>query len=255
MPLFRSSWAFNYDNLRMYHGPDTGANHVEDLFRELDKIYRDENVMAIPHFGGRHANPAFHNPKLQRQIEIFSDHRRSEDWATPFLQNGYRLGIMASSDNHAGNAGYGIRRREVVSGEEGEVFSKRSPAEQGTALVAAYAKDLTREGIFQALYHRRTYATTGTRILLRFDVNDAPMGSETKVTGPPRITASAEGTAPIRVIRLVKNGKVIHAVNPQGRSGKLDYLDTSGDYAGKFYYVDLVQADGKKAISSPVWTN
>jgi hypothetical protein len=96
----------------------------------LDRHYRN---MAIPHYGGRHANAAFHNPKLQRQIEIFSDHRRSEDWATPFLQNGYRLGIMASSDNHAGNAGYGIRRREVVSGEEGEVFSKRSPAEQGTA--------------------------------------------------------------------------------------------------------------------------
>ena len=57
------------------------------------------------------------------------------------------------------------------------------------------------------------------------------------------------------MIRLVKNGKVIHAVNPQGRSGRLDYLDTSGDYDGKFYYVDLVQADGKKAISSPVWTN
>jgi hypothetical protein len=255
MPLFRSSWVFNYENLRMYHGPNPGANHVEDLFRQLDKIYRDENVMAIPHYGGRHANPAFHNPKLQRQIEIFSDHRRSEDWATPFLKNGYRLGIMASSDNHAGNAGYGIRRKEVVVGEEGEVFSKRSPAEQGTALVAAYAKDLTREGIFQALYHRRTYATTGTRILLRFDLNDAPMGSETRVSAPPRITASAEGTAQIQVMRLVKNGQVIHAVSPQGRSAKMEYVDTSGDYDAKFYYIDLVQTDGKKAISSPIWTN
>jgi hypothetical protein len=162
---------------------------------------------------------------------------------------------MASSDNHAGNAGYGIRRREVVTGEEGEVFSRRSPAEQGTALVAAYAKDLTREGIFQALYHRRTYATTGTRILLRFDLNDAPMGSETRVSGPPRITASAEGTADIQVMRLVKNGQVIYAVSPHGRSAKMEFVDMSGDYDGKFYYIDLVLTDGKKAISSPVWTN
>jgi hypothetical protein len=81
------------------------------------------------------------------------------------------------------------------------------------------------------------------------------MGSETRVSGPPRITASAEGTAQIQVMRLVKNGQVIHAVSPQGRSAKLEFVDTTGDYNGKFYYIDLVQTDGKKAISSPIWTN
>ena len=110
-----------------------------------------------------------------RSIEIFSDHRRSEDWATQFLTNGYRLGIMASTDNHAGNAGFGVRRAAVTVGEEGEVFERRSPAENGTALVAVYAPELTRKGIFQGMYHRRTYATTGTRIILDFELNGAPM--------------------------------------------------------------------------------
>ena len=78
-PLLRCYSYFNYQNLRMYHGPDKGANHVEDLFRLLWPRYRHENILVIPHFGGRQANPAWHNPVLQRQIEIFSDHRRSED--------------------------------------------------------------------------------------------------------------------------------------------------------------------------------
>ena len=255
MPIVRCYSYFNYENLRMYHGRAKGANHVEELFRILGDQFRNENLLVIPHFGGRQGNPAFHNPDLQRQIEIFSDHRRSEDWATKFLEKGYRLGIMASTDNHAGNAGYGVRRNEVVRGEEGPVFSKTSPAERGTSLVAAYAPELTRQGIFQALYHRRTYATTGSRIVLRFEVDGKPMGSEIYVGRPPRVTASAEGTAPISSMRLVKNGRVIHSIEPRGASARLDFTDSSGEYDRVFYYIDLVQADGEKAISSPVWVN
>jgi hypothetical protein len=239
----------------MYHGPNKGANHVEDLFRMLAGRFRNENLLVIPHFGGRPGNPEWHNPALQRSIEIFSDHRRSEDWTTTFLKRGYRVGVMASTDNHAGNAGYGVRRREVTAGEEGEVFSRTSPAERGTSLVAAYAPELTREAVFQAIYHRRTYATTGSRIILRFEVSGLPMGSEGRVTDPPRIVVEAEGTAPIEKLRIVKNGRVIHAVGGGSRSARVVYTDTSGDTAGKFYYVDLVQEDGEKAVSSPVWVN
>jgi hypothetical protein len=255
MPVIRCYSYFNYQNLRMYHGPDKGANHVDDLFRMLSPLARNENLMVIPHYGGRQANPAFHNPKLQRAIEIFSDHRRSEDWATKFLRNGYRLGIIASTDNHAGNAGYGVRREAVTRGEDGEVFSRTSPAERGTALVAVYADGLTRREIFQGLYHRRTYATTGARIILRFEINGAPMGSELRVAGPPRIVATAEGTAPIQILRVVKNGQVVHAVSPGAETARLEYVDSSGSYENAFYYVDLVQTDGKKAISSPIWVN
>jgi hypothetical protein len=255
MPIVRCYSYFNYDNLRMYHGPNKGANHVDDLFRTLMTRFRDENLMVIPHYGGRHANPAFHNPQLQRNIEIVSDHRRSEDWASKFLQNGWRLGIIGSTDQHSGNAGFGIRRAGTKGGEEGEVFEPTSPAENGTALVAVYAPRLTREGIFQGLYHRRTYATTGTRIILDFSVNGAPMGSEIRSSRAPKITCSAEGTAPIKLLRIVKNGKVIHSISPAGASARLEYLDDSGDYDRSYYYIDLVQEDGKKAISSPVWVN
>ena len=33
------------------------------------------------------------------------------------------------------------------------------------------------------------------------------------------------------------------------------YIDSSGEYQNQFYYIDLVQEDGEKAISSPVWIN
>ncbi|MBI3682780.1 MAG: DUF3604 domain-containing protein [Acidobacteria bacterium] len=256
MPLIRCYSYFNYQNLRMYHGPNKGANHVEDLFRMLGERFRNENLLVIPHYGGRRGNPDFHNPQLQRQIEIFSDHRRSEDWASQFLEKGYRLGIMASTDNHAGNAGYGVRRANIANAQgDAEQFSKVSPIERGTSLVAAYAGSLTREGIFQALYHRRTYATTGSRILLRFEVDGYPMGSEIRTQGQPKLAVAAEGTAPIEKVRIVKNGRVIHAVEPRSAGVSFTYVDSSGDYRNRYYYIDLVQADGEKAISSPVWIN
>ncbi len=255
MPIVRCYSYFNYENLRMYHGPNKGANHVDDLFRTLMPRFQNENLMVIPHYGGRHGNPAFHNPQLQRNIEIVSDHRRSEDWASKFLENGWRLGIIGSTDQHSGNAGFGVRRAGTKGGEQGEVFEPTSPAENGTALVAVYAPQLTREGIFQGLYHRHAYATTGTRIVLDFAVNGSPMGSEIRATGEPTIKATAEGTAPIKLIRVVKNGKVIYSISPGGMSAKLVYRDGSGDYDRKYYYIDLVQEDGKKAISSPVWVN
>lgn len=255
MPLIRCYSNFNYQNYRMYHGPNKAANHVEDLFRMLGEKFRNENLMVIPHYGGRPGNPAFHNPALQRQIEIFSVHRRSEDWAMRFLKNGYRLGILASTDTHETKPGFATRPEPVEKGDEGPLFSKHSPAERGTALVAVYAGKLTREGVFQALYHRQTYATTGSRIILQFQLEGAPMGSEVRVKRPPRIVASAEGTAPIKVMRVVKNGEIVHAIESGSMAASLEYVDTSGDYQNKFYYIDLVQQDGEKAISSPIWVN
>ena len=255
MPLFRSFLQYNYGNLRQYHGPERQAGHVEDLFRALAENFRDENLLTIPHYGGRPGNPEWHNDKLQRGIEIFSDHRRSEDWVATFLERGHRVGVVASTDNHSGNAGYGVRRTDVTRGRDGTLFSKFSPAERGTALLAVHAEGLTRESIFQGIYHRRTYATTGERIAVRFDVAGEPMGGEARVRGPVAMSAEVVGTDRIRVVRVVKNGKVIYVVDPMADEAAFEFVDPEGAPEGAYYYLDLVQADGEKAISSPVWVN
>jgi hypothetical protein len=253
MPLYRSYNGYNYRNLRMYHGPNKMAGHVEDLFRMLGENFRDENLLVIPHYGGRRGNPEWHNPELQRGIEVFSDHRRSEDWVATFLEKGHRVGIVASTDNHSGNAGYGVRRVEREVGEDRDTFSRFSPAERGTALMAVYAESFDRPGVFQGIYHRRTYATTGSRIILRFDVNGLPMGSEGRSGQEVSMRVAAIGTANLKAVRIVRNGKIIHAVDPPGDQLDFEYVDRSGERGPAYYYVDLVQDDGEKAISSPVW--
>ena len=255
MPLVRSFLQYNYANFRQYHGPERQAGHVEDLFRTLAGNFRNENLLTIPHFGGRPGNPEWHNDKLQRGIEIFSDHRRSEDWVATFLERGHRVGIVASTDNHSGNAGYGVRRRNVTRGRDGALFSRFSPAERGTALLAVQAEELTREAVFQGIYHRRTFATTGERISLRFDVAGEPMGGEVQASGPLALSADLVGTDRIAMVRVVKNGRILYSMDPRSDAASFEFVDPDGAPGGAYYYLDLVQADGEKAISSPVWVN
>ena len=240
---------YNYRNLRMYHGPAHGANHVQELFRILSAHFRDNNILAIPHFGGRRGNPEWHDPRIQRLIEIYSDHRRSEDWAQTFLDRRYRIGIMASTDNHAGNAGYGFR--VPPAGEP----DPRRPEEKGTSLIAVLAPARTREAIFDALYRRHTYATTGSRILLDFRVNGAPMGEEIRSPEPPRISVKAEGTAALDKIYVLRNSQAIHTQPGGELSASFEYVDQSPGWKGSFYYVRVEQKDGEQAISSPVWVD
>jgi hypothetical protein len=246
--LYRSRSFYNYGNYQMYHGPDPQINHVEDLFMVLKRDYAAGTVLCIPHWGGRHGNPAWHDPVVQRAIEVFSEHRRSEDWATGFLTRGYRMGIMASSDGHKGNPGYG------------HLWLKRpvdwNTQETGMALMAVQAEELTRESIFNAIYNRRTYATSGDRIILDFRVNGRPMGSEIQSEEAPGIFLQVIGTDKIEKVEIKRNSRVVKEYFPGADSLEIQWADA--DFrAGKssYYYVRILQANGEEAISSPIWVN
>ena len=84
---------------------------------------------------------------------------------------GLRLSTIAASDDH-----------------------RSQPGKPHWGLAAVRAPALTREAIFDALHARRTYGTTGQRILLDFRVNDAPMGSEIALEAP--LPEPCAGTSP-----------------------------------------------------------
>jgi len=222
------------------------VNHVEDLFSVLARDLKNKNVFCIPHYGGRTGNPNWHNPKVQRMIEIFSEHRRSENWATTFLQKRYRLGIMASTDGHYGNPGYAYLRPAYD-------WTKQ---EIGMAAVAVYASQRTRESIFRALYDRHVYATSGDRIILDFQADGHIMGSEYKTESVPTLTIRAVGTAPITNVEIKKDSQIVHNLEPGQISVDITWQDPAFDPKSEYYYyVRIVQANNEEAISSPIWIN
>lgn len=149
-----------------------------------------------------------------------------------------RLGMIASSDNHSARPGTGYAERHRLrmteaQGPRSEVWRDRvlgeplppSPEPSSVTpedlldrppftvvhverqasffltggLVAVHSRDRTRGAIFEALRERHVYGTSGPRILLWFDLVNAPggapapMGSDVQLSEAPRFVVRAVG--------------------------------------------------------------
>ena len=222
------------------------------------------DVMMIPHHVKTWTDWSFYDPTLEPVMEIYSCWGQSENpsmerWdkgmtpgagAWEALRRGYRLGMIASSDNHVGMPGRSFPHDRQV----------HTPFPGG--LAAVWARELTREAIFDAIRARRCYGTTGARIILEFTVNDAHMGSETTVDNPRaarKISVNVRGTHAITCVEILRNGVVAHNATPDRRKAEdkifLEWDDTTPLEKPTFYYVRLCQDDGEMAWSSPVWVD
>ena len=124
------------------------------------------------------------------------------------------------------------------------------------AAVAVYAGQRTREAVFNALYDRHCYATSGDRIILDVRADGHVMGSEYKTTEAPTLTVHAVGTAPIQLIEIKKDSEVVHTARPGQASIELEWQDPDFHPDREcYYYVRILQVDNEEAISSPVWVN
>ena len=121
--------------------------------------------------------------------------RSTSNTIVPQLQAGRRFGFVASSDNHRGY-----------------------PGAYGEGIVGVWARELTREALFEAIRPRRTYAATGDRIALEVAVNGRPMGAELKPTADRQIDVRVEGQDSIAMIELVRNGRVIERHFPEDQA-------------------------------------
>ncbi len=190
----------------MIHPP----THFDSL-RELQNFAYGKGALLIPHHpayrqGRRGANPTFWDTRVTRHLEIFSEHGNAENNHGPYdyirhsmggrwspntlqhiLDDGHRVGILASTDDHLGY-----------------------PGAYGEGLAAILSPELTREALFDALSKRCVYGVTGVRILLDFRMNNHLMGEELAFTDKRSLSADVTGWDRIDCVELVRNGQVIH---------------------------------------------
>jgi hypothetical protein len=119
-------------------------------------------------------------------------------------------------------------------------------------MTAANMPQLTREALVTALRRRRTYATTGARMLLDFQIDDLAMGSEGEVD---RATcrATIHAVAPLESVEIVKDGAVVWKQEVDGLDVTVSWEDPTAPVNEHYYYLHVVQKDGQRAWSSPIW--
>ncbi len=188
-----------------------GDYELIEKLADLQAFARKRGCILVPHhpanrLGHRGIASASINTEISPVLEIHSEwgcaehdrapqpykrHTEGGRWTRHTLQHylneGHRLGVIASTDDHLGFPG-GYRE----------------------GLAAVKVHELSREAIFDAIKNRRTYAVTGDRIELDFFLNGSMMGQSIPYTRDREIHASVNGWDQIDRVEVVKNGRVIH---------------------------------------------
>ena len=157
---------------------------------------------------------------------------------------GYRMGMIASSDNHAGMPGRSFPGDRQI----------HTPFAGG--LCAIWAVDRTRESLFGALRSRHCYGTTGARIIVKFHLGSHPMGSvapaEQRHHQPLRIEIA--GTGALERVEVVRDLTVWRTLRPSEDSADTLSAELECPTDGPaIYYVRVFQKDGQRAWTSPIW--
>ncbi|MBT3234297.1 MAG: DUF3604 domain-containing protein, partial [Calditrichaeota bacterium] len=124
---------------------------AEILFNTL--LESKDPVVTYAHVGGRYADlRAGHNGKIEQSVEIHSAWGTFEWLLHDAFDLGYRMGIVANSDDHKGRPGASYPGASLFGAYGG--------------LTCFLMPELTRKALFESLQRRHHYATTGTRLFL-----------------------------------------------------------------------------------------
>ena len=229
----------------VYEMNNPKSNSPEKLWELLRK--KNIKAVTIPHHPANKVHSMdwdYHDPEYQSVVEIYQPTGSHEGVGCPkltknitkhkgclvqdALARGYKLGFVASGDHHG--MGYG--------------------------LAAVLVKEVSPEGIVDAMLARRCYATSGDKIFIDFSINGHVMGEEIKTESKPRIKATIDGTDNLENIVVLRDNKIIHELKAEKLKGQKHYeLDfTDNDFSdNSYYYLRLIQKNKEIGWSSPIW--
>ncbi len=222
-------------------------------------------ALCVAHYHARLIDPR--DDDVIRLYEVFSNHQQNplDERLRNLLAAGWRLGVVAGADTHRLPLGSLCadpdtlwRRAPEIDGEAASQSMQKK-----SGILAAFAAGLDRDSLWQGLWQRHTYGTTGARIVLRWAcVSGAGcfMG-ETLALPPqtrPRFALQVGGMTDIEETRLFTydvNARQWSDRPVQHPNGAC--LDTTFDAppcsGPAIYYMRVTQIDRERAWSSPIW--
>ncbi len=234
-----------------------GAKDERAFMDELEKLKRTRPLFTIAHIHSAYRDL---RDSIHWLDEIYSIHKvgrdKRENRLRTNLQKGLRLGVVAGSDMHRLTMGH-------LCKEPGEIWplGDRGHWDQAGGLQATFASDLTRKALYTGMKNRQTYGTTGARIVLLFNCNHSPMGSQIKSAQNtlPKFNLDVGGMADLSEVTICRfdGEKWSEPVTVDLNEKTTDrysgsWEDTEFNQAG-IYYVRVTQKDGHQAWSSPLW--
>lgn len=236
----------------LYRSMDPEGNNPTVLFASIKK----DGGQCIPHHPAANwglvsaaTDWDYHDPEVQRVVEIFSRHADYEKFeneskytknimkferhcAQDALARGYHLGFIAGSDSH-----------QMEHGVEG-------------GILGAFVPTLTSENVWNAIYNRFTYGTSGARILASMKIGGHHMGEEIMIPAgrPVVMEISVLAVNDIRKVQIIKNNQVLAEKTGPGMAMDFTVEDHERS-AEDTYYLRVEQTDDHCAWCSPIWVS
>lgn len=214
--------------------PPESIEAFERMLAETDA--RRDRVLLLPHHigyavGYRGVNWESVTDAATPVVEIISMHGLAEgdDGNFPYL---HTMGPLDGDNTMHGGLARGLHFGVLGSTDHHSAH----PGSFGYGKTAVWATELSREAIWEAILHRRTYAVSGDRIALQFSINGFPMGSEITSAAQQRsIRVAAVGGDEIDRIEVLKNGRLLDRYDHRlqgNRDGAALYHDSAALYRG-----------------------
>jgi hypothetical protein len=265
-----------YGHRNVYYPTDEGPNLLPSDPRGLAGVYetaREHGALVIPHHS---ANDRIgcdwslgHDAEVERLVEIYSIWGNSERPAeagngrpitrlggevkgrhvVDALAMGRKLGFVGGGDIHDGRPGDDLHRAQRFRYEsDGRAYSAGFYRQGITGI---WARELTRESIFRAMWDRRVYATSNVRPIVRWEANGEPMGSTVQCDGEVELSLTVASEVPVAEVAIVRNGQTWQRIEPG--CGVVEQRFGDAPDGPSWYYARIERADGELAWSSPVW--
>ena len=222
---------------------------------EVDQVFgKRDDVLLQVHIGGNTPRWDLYQPERERFLEVCSGFGCAEWLLQKGLQLGYRPAVCGASDLHLGLMG-GPRAVETFRGRFGPKYPmKQRDSAYGTGPVTAIiAPELTRDSLWQSIEDRNTYATSGSRILLKVTGNGLYAGSDLLLKDKLEISIRCHACEEIETIELIIGEHTAASWHPNSPDFVENVRMDADQVPGEWAYVRVSQTDGEYAWSTPLY--
>ncbi len=201
-----SNWQVDPNNVNA----ELNAYNIPEL---LEKVKGRDDVMIIPHIGGRYGTLEFDDLHFTPVIEVHSHHGTFEWFIMDAMKARKKVGFISASDDHTCRPGMSYPLSKDGKG-------KISSFEVGSGYTALYANSLDKKDIWQALKARYCYATTFNRMIVDVDIDGYHMGEAVTGHDAKQMQVTVHGNSPIDTIELYNWEEKIEHVNMRPKDSK-----------------------------------
>jgi len=240
----------------VYYRDASGPLYLPESAYDLVTGALRNGAMVMPHHvdyaqGRRGTDWGVHDSRVERLAEMHSTQHGCSELPAG---NRYPLWSNSMGGNAPGGSLTEVLLRGIHIGFNGGTDAHTLRQKPG--LTGIWATECTREALWDALWHRRTVATTGARIAVTLTVEGEPQGSALATDRLPLIMISVQSGERLLRVELIRQGEVIRTWHPGGPAFTATLTDDHEPAApDTWYYVRVTGRGAEMAWSSPIWVS